>query len=100
MSLNIIKQDIYPEVIQSNFKQNHFISVGLKKYFKLFKKKEMTKDEADKSFNAYDIKRLEMYAQNLVDYHLVIDLVPEIARIYFINKLGDDFNLSLVQSVC
>jgi N-acetyltransferase 10 len=59
----------------------------------------MTKNEADRSFNAYDIKRLEMYAQNLVDYHLVIDLVPEIARLYFINKLGDEFNLSLVQSV-
>lgn len=50
------------------------------------------------SFNSYDLKRLEMYAQNLVDYHLVIDLVPEIARLYFINKLGDEFNLSLVQS--
>jgi N-acetyltransferase 10 len=59
----------------------------------------MKKNEADRSFNAYDIKRLEMYAQNLVDYHLVIDLVPEIARLYFINKLGDEFNLSLVQSV-
>ena len=59
----------------------------------------MSKDEADRSFNAYDIKRLEMYSQNLVDYHLVIDLVPEIARLYFLNKLGDEFNLSLVQSV-
>ena len=58
----------------------------------------MSKDESDKSFNAYDIKRLEMYAQNLVDYHLVIDLVPEIAKLYFTNKLGDDFSLSLVQA--
>jgi N-acetyltransferase 10 len=40
-----------------------------------------------------------MYAQNLVDYHLVIDLVPEIAKLYFTNKLGDEFNLSLVQAV-
>lgn len=40
-----------------------------------------------------------MYAQNLVDYHLVIDLVPEMAKLYFTNKLGDEFNLSLVQSV-
>ncbi len=47
----------------------------------------MSKDEADRNFNAYDIKRLEMYSQNLVDYHLVIDLVPEIARLYFLNKL-------------
>ena len=39
-----------------------------------------------------------MYAQNLVDYHLVIDMVPEIARLYFTNKLGEEFNMSLVQS--
>ncbi len=52
----------------------------------------------DRSFFAYDVKRLEMYAQNLVDYHLVIDLVPETARLYFLNKLGAEFNLSLVQA--
>lgn len=40
-----------------------------------------------------------MYAQNLVDYHLVIDLVPEIAKLYFTNKLGENFSLSLVQAV-
>lgn len=59
----------------------------------------MSKEEADRSFNSYDIKRFEMYAQNLVDYHLVIDLVPEMAKLYFTNKLGGDFSLSLVQAV-
>jgi N-acetyltransferase 10 len=39
-----------------------------------------------------------MYALNLVDYHLIIDLVPEIGKLYFMNKLGSEFNLSLVQS--
>jgi N-acetyltransferase 10 len=39
-----------------------------------------------------------MYAQNLVDYHLVLDLVPEMAKLYFLNKLGAEFNLSLVQA--
>lgn len=75
LALNLMRQDIYPEKVE-----------------------KLAKDEADKSFNSYDLKRLEVYAQNLVDYHLVIDLVPEIARLYFTNKLGDDFNLSLVQS--
>ena len=59
----------------------------------------MCKEESDRCFNSYDIKRLEMYAQNLVDYHLVIDLVPQIAKLYFTIQLGDEFNLSLVQSV-
>jgi N-acetyltransferase 10 len=40
-----------------------------------------------------------MYAQNLVDYHLVIDMVPEMAKLYFTGKLGEEFNLSIVQSV-
>ncbi|CAF0885538.1 unnamed protein product [Brachionus calyciflorus] len=75
MGLSMMKQETYPETV-----------------------KKISKDEADLSFNSYDFKRLEMYALNLVDYHLVIDLVPEIARLYFMNKLGDEFNLSLVQS--
>ena len=60
---------------------------------------EISKEDADRSFNSYDIKRLEMYSMNLVDYHLVIDMVPQIAKLYFTNQLGDEFNLSLVQSV-
>jgi N-acetyltransferase 10 len=59
----------------------------------------MSKEDLERSFNNYDVKRLEMYAQNLVDYHLIIDLVPEMAKLYFTNKLGEDINLSLVQSV-
>ncbi len=31
----------------------------------------------------YDLKRLESYAKNLVDFHLIIDLVPTIAKLYF-----------------
>ncbi len=50
-------------------------------------------------FTQYDYKRLEMYAQNLVDYHLIMDLVPNMAKLFYLNKLGSDFNLSPVQSV-
>lgn len=31
----------------------------------------------------FDLKRLESYAKNLVDFHLVMDLVPAMARLYF-----------------
>ena len=31
----------------------------------------------------FDFKRLESYSQNLVDFHLIMDLVPTIARLYF-----------------
>ena len=31
----------------------------------------------------YDLKRLESYANGMVDYHLILDLLPEIAMKYF-----------------
>jgi N-acetyltransferase 10 len=63
------------------------------------------------SFTPYDIKRLESYANNMVDYHLIMDLLPTIAAHYFRGKLDhgsksanghDDekkVNLSGVQSL-
>eukprot|EP00850_Spirogloea_muscicola_P005761 SM000026S09010 [mRNA] locus=s26:915149:923348:- [translate_table: standard] len=35
----------------------------------------------------YDLKRLESYARNLVDYHMILDLLPTIARLYFLERL-------------
>jgi hypothetical protein len=35
----------------------------------------------------YDLKRLESYSNNLVDYHLILDLVPTVARLYFLERL-------------
>ena len=31
----------------------------------------------------FDLKRLESYSKNLVDFHLIMDLLPTIAKIYF-----------------
>lgn len=48
-------------------------------------------------FTRYDVKRLELYAQNMVDYHLIVDLLPSISRLFFLNQM--DIQLSIVQSV-
>ncbi|CAG0884789.1 unnamed protein product [Darwinula stevensoni] len=45
----------------------------------------------------YDVKRLELYAKNLADYHLCMDLLPALARVYFLNQMGD-VHLSPVQA--
>ncbi|TRY75386.1 hypothetical protein TCAL_06345 [Tigriopus californicus] len=37
----------------------------------------------------YDMKRLELYNNNMADYHLITDLMPGIARLYFLNQLGE-----------
>jgi len=46
----------------------------------------------------FDIKRLDSYANNLLDYHVVLDLLPTIASLYFQKRLGDELRLSAVQS--
>lgn len=45
----------------------------------------------------YDLKRLEMYTNQLVDYHLIMDLLPPLARFYFLNQLGE-MHLSAAQA--
>ena len=46
----------------------------------------------------HDLKRLELYGRNLCDHHLVADLLPVLARVYFTGRLGKGFRLSSVQS--
>uniref|UniRef100_A0A3P9PQ78 RNA cytidine acetyltransferase n=1 Tax=Poecilia reticulata TaxID=8081 RepID=A0A3P9PQ78_POERE len=40
-------------------------------------------------FTPYDLKRLELYSRSMVDYHLVMDLIPTVARVFFLKQLGD-----------
>ena len=46
----------------------------------------------------HDIKRLEMYANNLVDHHVVLDLLPTLARLLFLGRLPST-HLSALQAV-
>lgn len=46
----------------------------------------------------FDLKRLESYANNMLDYHVILDLIPTIASLYFQKRLGDEVRLSAVQS--
>ncbi|XP_017261286.1 RNA cytidine acetyltransferase [Kryptolebias marmoratus] len=55
-------------------------------------KKEATtlsSSELTAHFTPYDLKRLELYSRNMVDYHLIMDLIPTVARIFFLKQLGD-----------
>lgn len=49
----------------------------------------LTKEMLDMYFTSYDLKRLEMYSNNMADYHLIMDLLPPLARLYFLNMMGD-----------
>eukprot|EP00117_Sycon_ciliatum_P005781 scpid27031/ scgid9589/ N-acetyltransferase 10 len=58
--------------------------------------KPLTVDEVSFWFTPYDIDRLDKYSNNLVDYHLVVDLVPKVAQLYFLRRL--DIKLYAAQS--
>ncbi|XP_065541481.1 RNA cytidine acetyltransferase [Lathamus discolor] len=57
----------------------------------------ISRAELESVFIPYDLKRLEMYSCNMVDYHLIMDMVPTIARMFFLNQMGD-ISLSAAQS--
>lgn len=43
--------------------------------------------ESSAIFTPHDVKRLESYARNLVDYHMILDLLPDLSRLYFSQRL-------------
>ncbi|KAL1413093.1 N-acetyltransferase 10 [Vanrija albida] len=59
--------------------------------------KVVTGDELSALISPFDMKRLESYADSMVDYHVILDLVPTLATLYFSRRLGADFSLSAAQ---
>ncbi|KAI9834790.1 MAG: killer toxin resistant protein [Sarea resinae] len=59
--------------------------------------KQMTKADLDRSFSPFDLKRLDSYANNMLDYHVILDLIPPIAVLYFTGRMRPLVRLSGVQ---
>ncbi|EEP81828.1 hypothetical protein UREG_06693 [Uncinocarpus reesii 1704] len=57
----------------------------------------LSKPDLDASFSPFDLKRLDSYANNLLDYHVILDMVPTIASFFFSGRLSPSVNLSGVQ---
>ncbi|WAR02866.1 NAT10-like protein [Mya arenaria] len=64
------------------------LNVLQQKQFKEENKKSLTRSELEMYITRYDLKRLELYSQNMVDYHLIMDLVPILARMGVLLGLG------------
>ena len=47
--------------------------------------------------SGFDLKRLEGYANNALDYHMIMDLVPSLSLHFFLGRLGGGVSLSPVQ---
>ncbi|KAK4203501.1 putative N-acetyltransferase [Triangularia verruculosa] len=49
----------------------------------------LSKQELDGLLTPFDHKRLESYSNGLLDYHVVLDLIPTIANLFFTGKLKE-----------
>lgn len=47
-----------------------------------------TRDQVHRVFTPFDLKRLESYSHNLLDYHVILDLVGNISKTYFMGRLS------------
>ncbi|KAK5781713.1 ribosome biosynthesis protein KRE33 PWA37_004612 [Arxiozyma heterogenica] len=59
---------------------------------------KLTKTQLDDLFSPFDLKRLDSYANNLLDYHVIVDMIPMLALLYFGGKMSSTVHLSSVQS--
>ncbi|KAF2146910.1 uncharacterized protein K452DRAFT_315110 [Aplosporella prunicola CBS 121167] len=60
--------------------------------------KPLSKAELDNIFSPFDLKRLDSYANNMLDYHVILDMLPTIAHLYFSGRLRPAIKLSGVQT--
>jgi len=58
----------------------------------------LTSSEVRTVFSPFDLKRLDSYANNMLDYHVILDLLPVLASLYFSQRFPPDVKLSGVQS--
>jgi len=56
------------------------------------------RSELERYISNHDLKRLDSYSKNLCDFHLVMDLVPTIAKLHFMEEVlaKGSVNLSYV----
>ncbi|KAI9836538.1 MAG: N-acetyltransferase 10, partial [Sclerophora amabilis] len=57
-----------------------------------------TKTDLDALMSPFDLKRLDSYASNMLDYHVILDLLPTISNLYFTGRLSPAIKLSGVQA--
>ncbi|KAF0992198.1 hypothetical protein HZS_3122 [Henneguya salminicola] len=54
--------------------------------------KNISNDEINNLLSPHDFKRLENYANNMVDFHFIMDLVPIVTKLHLNNQIKDHQN--------
>ena len=52
--------------------------------------KPITIADIDSLFSPFDLKRLDSYANNMLDHHVILDLIPSMATLYFTGRLSSE----------
>lgn len=58
----------------------------------------LAKVELDALLTPFDLKRLDSYANNMLDYHVILDMVPTLAMLYFSGRIKGAVKLTGVQT--
>nr|POE48354.1 rna cytidine acetyltransferase [Quercus suber] len=74
---------------------NEAASIGVNLLNASEKSTALDKATLDTYFTPFDLKRLDSYANNMLDYHVILDLIPVIAHLYFTGRLKDDNGIRL-----
>jgi N-acetyltransferase 10 len=59
-------------------------------------KESLTKEELSHMITPYDMGRLKLFASNMAEYRLIVDLIPTLARVFFVFKAGGMETLKLM----
>ena len=55
----------------------------------------LTTSELHEAFTSYDLRRLDAYSRNMVDYHVILDLIPATTMHYFLRRLPRSTEVAL-----
>ncbi|EMC95243.1 hypothetical protein BAUCODRAFT_72924 [Baudoinia panamericana UAMH 10762] len=70
-------------------------NLGIKLLTEGEKVKPLDKAHLDDTFTPFDLKRLDSYANSMIDYHAILDLLPSIAELYFTGRMRNDNGIRL-----
>ncbi|VDK79127.1 unnamed protein product [Onchocerca ochengi] len=61
-------------------------------------RKVLTREELGLFLSNSDLRRLSQYARNMIDHHLITDILPILALLYFEERFDEEIKLNSVQS--
>ncbi|KAK5674827.1 N-acetyltransferase 10 [Elasticomyces elasticus] len=70
-------------------------NLGIKLLDEVERARPLTEAGLDELFTPFDLKRLDSYANSMIDYHAILDLMPAIAALYFTGRMKNDNGITL-----